>query len=152
MLSIVKITGISIFLLCSILFGFSKSHTLRMRELKLRKFYNGLDKLYEYISGGYENLEKALRFSFDDCDFIKVNASKSFCRCQELTSDDINFINNFLCSLGRSCKKAECERIRLCENTILKRIQQAENECDQKCRLWQSLGICIGLTVSILFI
>ena len=150
--AVIKMFGILLVTLCPILFGFFKSFMLTMRCRKLFGFCEGLDTLGGCIKNGSCELKNALKKSFGKCDFIKIDKTKAFCSDCDLSAQDIQIINDFLSALGRGTREYEYNRILCFKSDIQKIARQLENEQKASCRLWQTGGICIGLTLGILLI
>ena len=54
--------------------------------------------------------------------------------------------------LGAFAKRAECDRIINFKLKIQKLRDEAEKDAEQKCKVYQTFGICIGLAMGILLI
>lgn len=147
-----KISGIILIIFSSALAGFLKSRSLVLRYKELELIYNGVQVLYEQINHGGRELEKAIKYSFLKCNFLVFQGEKFYYCDNNLTKDDKVLIDEFFASLGHSVKKSECERIRLFEANIKKQLIQAQEDVKQKCRLYQTLGVCVGLAISIFFV
>ncbi len=147
----IKIMGIFCFVSSSSLIGFFKSRSLKLREQKLLAFCSGLDMLYEYISFGELQLGTAVKMAFSKCDFLKYDSVISTVD-SDLDCEDKRIINELFMHLGRSVKKTECERIISCRNILLKRAEMAYKTAQERCKLWQIGGVCVGLAIGILVI
>ena len=151
-MSLIKTVGVSCIVASCIFAGFFKSYSVKSRSRKLSLFCDGLDLLYEYIEQGNCELQAALKKSFSKCSFLTFQNTNTVCKDGDLNADDKEIINSFFISLGRSVKKAECDRINSCKNVMSKRASAAAADTLQKCKLWQTCGICVGLTIGILLI
>lgn len=149
---LIKTIGIVLLVLFCVFAGFLKSFSVRSRGKKLSVFCDGLDLLYEHIEQGNCELDKALKSAFSKCDFLNFKATASACKDQDLTAEDRETINSFFLSLGASPKKAECDRIKHCRIVMKQRRDTALADAQRSCKLWQTFGICIGLTLGILLI
>ncbi len=148
----VKVAGIIICVLSATLFGFLKGVSLKSRVKKLRQLSLALDTLYEHINYGEIPLEEALKKSFYSCDFIKLRGFSVTFQDSDFDAEERQIINEFFVCLGRSGKKAECERIKATAAILRKKEIQANNTVAEKAKLWQTGGVCIGLTIGILLI
>ncbi len=149
---IVKILGLLLVVaVCSFL-GFLKGQSLKLRCKKLSLFYDGLNIFYEYIEQGGCTLAKAIKASFDKCDFIYYKGNDTFCYDNDLNAGDRGLIDEFFISLGHSAKKTECDRIRLCSIAVQKRLKEAQAESEQKSKIYLTFGVCIGLGIAVLLI
>ncbi len=147
-----KVLGMLLIVSACSMIGFLKGQTLKNRCKKLSLFCGGLNVFYEYIQQGGCELDKAIKSSFDKCDFIYSSNGDTFCYDNDLSPADKAIIDEFFMSLGRSAKKSECDRIRLCEINMQKRLAEAENEKAQKCKIYGTFGVCIGLAIAVLLI
>ncbi len=148
----VKVSGIVICVLSTSLLGFLKGASLKSRVKKLRQLVQSLDTLYEHINYGEITLEEALKKSFYSCDFIRLRGSSVSFQDTDFDADERQIINNFFACLGRSGKKAECERIKATAAILQKKEAQANSSVTEKAKLWQTGGVCIGVTIGILLI
>ncbi len=149
---LLKILGLfTVVTVCSML-GFLKGQTIKSRCKKLSCFCDGLNALYEHIEQENCELKMAIKTSFDKCDFLYRSGNDTFCYDNDLNTQDRGIIDEFFISLGHSPKKAECDRIKLCSSTMQKRLKQAEAEKEQKCKIYSTFGVCIGLGIAVLLI
>lgn len=149
---LIKVSGLILVMLSSVMFGFLKSKSLVLRSKKLFLILEGTDMLYEHIEQEGCELYQAVEKSFFQCDFLSFgNNSFSFCE-DYLKSDEAQEIKAFFASLGSSVKKAECDRIINFKLKIKKFYEMAEKDALQKCKIYQTFGICIGLALGILLI
>lgn len=146
-----KLSGVFLIVSACGAAGFLKSLSIKTRCKKISEFCKGLDLLYEYIEVGEYELDRAVENAFIKCDFINSD-KKMICKDADLNCEDIQIINSFFESLGFSPKKAECDRISLCRIGMKKRLQDAEHDVVQKCGLYRTFGVCIGLVIGILLI
>ncbi len=149
---LIKTTGIILIIVSCGLGGFLKSLSVRARAKKLSLFCDGIGVLYEYIEQGGCELLTALKISFSKCGFLDFRNMEAVCRDGDLNEEDKKIINSFFVSLGHSAKKAECDRINLCGMTMKKRADEAYTDTTQKCKLYQTFGVCTGLVIGILLI
>ncbi len=147
----VKLLGIVLIVVSSSFIGFLKSNSLTNRYKKLSLFYDGINILYDYIEqGGYE-LDIAIKNSFSKCVFLKRESDKLLCFDADLKKDK-KIIEEFFVCLGTCTKRVECDRINAFRQKIKTHLKEAQNDILQKSKIYQTFGICIGLTVAILLI
>lgn len=132
--------------------GFLKGLSVKMRCKKLSLFCGGLDTLYEYIEQGEFGLNDAIKRAFVKCGFITFYGGEYVCRDSDLNREDKVLITEFFASLGHSVKKVECDRIKSFSSNIKKLLKEAESETVQKSKIYQTLGVCVGLTLGILLV
>ncbi len=146
-----KLFGIILIVAACITAGFLKSFSLKTRCKKLSLFCEGIDMLYQYIEQSGCEIERAVKNSFDKCDFLIFECGKPFCDDIDLKNERSE-INDFFKRLGTSAKKTECDRISQFNLKFKKYYCEAEKEMVQKCKIYQTFGICIGLAIGILLI
>lgn len=149
---IFKLLGIAMITLSSALIGFFKSKSLMARCKKIELIYDGIEILYGYINQGGCELDYALKNSFSKCDFLHMEKERYSCDDKDLTSDDKSLINNFFKEIGNSVKSVECDRINAFKLKIKTKFNDAQKSCAQKCKVYQTFGICAGLIIGILLI
>ena len=151
-MSLLKTLGVILIVLSCSAAGFLKSYSVLARGKKLSLFCEGLDLLLEYIEQSKCELGFALKTAFLKCDFLSFDNTYVKCCDSDLNVEDKALINDFFSSLGSSAKKIECDRIKSLKNIMINRAQQAIKETPQKCKLWQTFGVCTGLTIGILLV
>ena len=148
----VKVLGIGFVVLSCTFAGFLKSRAVIRRKDNLADFCSGLEMLYEYISQGLSGLETALDKAFFKCDFLSFDGNAPIFNDCCLTPDEKTDITNFFKETGHSAKKFDLDRINAFKTVMTQHYNEALAETKQKCKLWQTGGICIGLIVGILLI
>lgn len=149
---VIKVIGISLAVLSCICFGFFKSFSIKSRAKKLSLISNGMIMLNEYIEQSNLELDIALKKAFSKCNFLDFSNDEIIISDKDLTFEDKKFLKDFFADLGKYTKKSECDRIKLYYTDIQKIADIAFSESFQKCKLWQTFGICIGLTLGVLLI
>ena len=148
-----KFFGVVMIIASSALIGFLKAKSLVSRCKKLELVYDGTKRLYECINSGVVELESAMKNSFHNCDFIFINNGKFYCDGDnDLTADDKLLINSFLKEIGSSVKTVECDRISAFNLKLKSKLADAQKNCAQKCKVYQTFGVCTGLVIGILLI
>lgn len=149
---IIKLFGIFLIVIASAAAGFLKSLSIKNRSKKLSAFCDGLNTLYEYVEQGGCELDAAIKNSFLKCAFLQHKNGRFSILDNDLTADDKAMIDEFFETLGLSAKKAECDKINGFKLKIKKQLKDAENDVSQKSKIYQTFGICIGLTLGLLLI
>lgn len=149
---LVKFLGIFLIVTACTATGFLKSLSIKNRSKKLSVFCDGLDTLYEYIEQCGCELQVAIKNSFLKCVFLQHKNGKILCIDNDLKQDEKTIINNFFEGLGASSKKIECDRIKDLKSKMKIYLKEAENDLLQKGKIYQTFGICIGLSIGILLI
>lgn len=149
---VIKLFGIFLIVITCVAVGFLKSLSIKNRSKKLSAFWDGLNTLYEYIEQGGCELDIAIKNSFTQCGFFSYRNGRFLCLDNDLNSEDKAMIDGFFEGLGLSAKKAECDRINGFKFKMKTHLKEAENDVLQKSKIYQTFGICIGLTIGILLV
>ncbi len=148
---VVKIFGIVLIVFSCAFIGFLKSYALTSRCKKLSLILDGVNILYENIEQSGNELHIAIENSFEKCSFLKCENGMFICHDIDLKKDK-SLIEEFFISIGSSTRKIECDRINNFKIKLKTHIRDAENDYEQKGKLYGTLGICIGLAIAILLI
>lgn len=148
---IFKLFGVTLIVTTSTLIGFLKSRSLIERRKKLSLLLDGTNALYNYIDQGEFELEIAVNQAFGKCGFLSAYNGQIVCDDIDLKKDKL-LIDEFFMRLGYSTKKIECDSINHFTLKLNSRLKEASNDATQKCRVYQTLGVCAGLTIGILLI
>ncbi len=149
---LLRFSGIILIVVSSSLAGFLKSKSLISRSKKISFILKGSNMLHEYIEQEGCELSKAIANSFLDCDFLSFDGKEVIVCDKDLKKNEIDETKAFFSALGSSSKKIECDRINNFKLKMERFYQEAENDVLQKCKIYQTFGICIGLAMGILLI
>lgn len=149
---VIKLFGIFLIVIACMAVGFLKSLSIKNRSKKLSAFCDGLNTFYEYVEQGGCELDIAIKNSFSKCTFLRLENGRFLCLDNDLNGEDKVMIDGFFEGLGASAKKAECDRINGFKLKMKTYLKEAENDVSQKSKIYQTFGICIGLTIGILLI
>ncbi len=148
---IVKVFGVVLIVASSTSIGILKSTSLFKRREKLSLLLDGVNTLYNYIQQSEFELKSAIKNAFLKCDFLKFSGDVILCDSFDLKNDKAIIEEFFMC-LGNSTKKVECDNINHFKLKLNASLKEAENDITQKSKIYQTLGVCIGLTIGILLI
>lgn len=148
---LIKCFGIALVVLSIAFIGFLKSRSLIERYKKLSLFSDCTNNLYNYIEQGGLELAVAIKSAFLKCEFLTMQRDKILCNDNDLKRDKL-FIEEFFIGLGSSTKKVECDRIKHFNLKLKTRIKEAEDNVIQKSKVYQTMGVCVGLAIGILLI
>ena len=148
----IKLIGIVLIVFASTLAGFLKSRSLLNRSKKLLLLLDGVNMLFEYVEQEGCELSEAVKNSFCKCDFLNLKENIDLSCESDLKKDDKLEIVSFFSLLGSGVKKLECDRIINFKAKVKSLHSAAEKDVLQKCRIYQTFGICIGLSIGILLI
>ena len=148
----VRLLGVVIIVLSSSLIGFLKSNSLVLKSKKLSLLLDGVNTLYEYVEQEGCELFKAIEISFSKCNFLLLENNEILFCDSDLKNDEKQEIIEFFNNLGSSTKKIECDRINAFGLKLKKMCDSAQNQVSQRCKIYQTSGVCIGLVIGILLI
>lgn len=149
---IIKIIGIFLIMFCAYAAGNIKSYSLRARKNALQNILKGIKTLKTRLLYSDFEIETVLSESFFECDSVSLCGNKAYVCGKKLKKEDTELISEFFSLLGTSDRGSECERVKMYEKLISERLNDAESEAREGCRLIKTLSICIGLAVCILII
>ncbi len=166
---IIKIINLTLIVLVCTKMGFIKAELYKERVIKLNKFREALSYLKSKISFTYEPIKnifkdmsnviynddinvfklasESLNFDFYSAWVESVNESSSF-----LKNDDLEIIKSFGKLLGKTDLEGQINEIELTMILIDKQIKDAEEELNKNNKLYKSMGIIVGVTISIILV
>lgn len=147
----VRMSGIALIVFSCAFIGFLKSHNLATRYKKLLLLLDGANTLYENIEQCGNTLDVAIKNSFGQCGFLKCEKGLFVCIDADLKKDKF-LIEEFFKGLGSSTQKTEFDRINSFKVKLKTHIKEAQNDSEQKGKIYATLGVCTGLIIAILLI
>lgn len=147
-----------IFIISSTVVGFSYSNKLYKRKNTLEQFVVALTNCSTQMRYTSHNLSQIFSNCFVEYSFCD---SKPFATQWTdmlngynniLTCDDISVLSNFSQTLGTSDTIGEQNNIDMYIELLRSNISDAQNDIEQKSKLYKTLGLSFGLVVSILII
>lgn len=145
---LLKILGLlTVFSISSIL-GFMKSSALSKRSQKLYGFSKGMSTLAERIRMGSGEINELLKISFDS-EQIGLGINGISVNEDYLKTDDVSLIKEFFEELGMNNIDSEYERTASYKTLIEIQRKSAEDDCNNLCRLYKTLGVLIGVFICI---
>ncbi|MBR6501953.1 MAG: stage III sporulation protein AB [Clostridia bacterium] len=148
---LIKLFGVLLIVICCSLIGVFKSNSLRQKVRKLSMLIDGLNALYNYIDQGEFELNIAIKNAFCKCRFLNFSAVKILCDDADLKNEK-PLIEEFFMRLGQSTKKIECDYINHFKTKMQACLNDARDDVVNKCKIYQILGVCSGLTLGILLV
>lgn len=142
----------------STLVGFSFSNKLHKRKQVLNMFVRELNKACTNIRYSQSNLATIFSKKFDGYIF---DDDKKFCVQwadmlkqyeKDLKYEDIKTLKSFSTNLGTTDTDGAVECIKLYLELLDSNIKEAENNIVLKSKLYRTLGLSLGLVVSILLL
>ncbi len=138
-----KIFGLLLILLSATAWGFLKGNRLLKRSKALEEICISLEKLAELVKCGTGELTELLRLSFGD---------KNFLADENLSKEDKALFEKLLSEMGISHREKEYKQILIYKTLYKKRLDEAEAQNKKLCKLYNSLGFLIGLSICIFLI
>ncbi len=145
-----KIGGLALIFLASWGVGFFKAMSLKARYEKLKKLCIGIDSLMNRVLIG-EELEKIITLSFER-ELIYIENGDIVLNEANLLSEDISIVKEFTEGMGLRNKKGEYERCLLYKKMLEQRQSEALESSRSLSRLYNSLGLLIGIFLCIFFL
>lgn len=146
-----KISGLLILLLSCTLIGVYKSNMLSLRSKKLDEICIALEKLAELINCGTGELSSLLMLSFES-DVLEIKVDKPVIKTEGLLKEDIELLDKLLKEIGIYDREKEYKQIMLYKTMFMGLKEKAMCDTKRLCKLYNSLGFLIGLTICIFLI
>ncbi len=143
---------------CATLIGFSYSSKLYKRKAVLQNFVLELRKCstqMRYVSPQLSQIfsDNFMNYNFSDSmPFYSQWTDMLDGYSDVLSKNDIATLNAFAKNLGTTDTIGELNNIELYTEMLEKNIENAQNDIDKKSKLYKTLGLSAGITVSILLI
>ncbi len=138
MVLVLKLFGMVLLFFGCAAFGFLKSNSFSLRVGRLRHICFGLSALYERVAIGGEK-QNLLSICFPENIVHDGRAISA-----HLNDSDKKLLEEFLACFGTADIELERNRIRSYKELFQKQLSAAENEAEQGCKLYKTLGICAG--------
>lgn len=166
MIIIKNMSLILIILICSYI-GFLKSKSFENRVTELSKFQSALvmfeSKLkftYEPIKNIFEEISSVIYKNESNIFYItskeEKNINKAWCEGTEsslfLTDSDKNVIKTIGKLLGKTDIEGQLSEISLGLDLVSKQLKSAEEERNKNSKLYKTMGVILGLGISIILI
>lgn len=133
---------LTVFFSCALL-GFAEARRLQMRKKRLVSLCRSFTELRERLCAGAAEREPLLALCFPSGE-IETEGGDLRISAENLKTQDIALINEFLRDFGMGDAATETERIGVYLSLLQAQYTEAERECRDHCRLYQSLGILCG--------
>ncbi len=149
-MSTFKIIGLLLVFSSSSFLGFYKSNRLLKRCEALSELCISLDKLAKCIKCGTSNLQELLTLCFNN----KVFLTQKGCILNDdrLSKDDKKLFEKLISEMGISNKESEIKNVSLYNALFRKKLKEAEQDAERLAKLYNSLGMLIGVSVCIFLI
>ena len=149
---ILKFSGCLLIAFTGTAYGFLKAHRLQMRAKQLEYICNQMCTLKSYLQMGNSELERLFQICFNDKSIFQVDKDRITVISGELLKEDKSVIEEFFSQLGENSVLGELERIDVYYELLMGKREQAKQNAQNEAKLWQTMGICIGLAGSIFLI
>ncbi|MBQ9355219.1 MAG: stage III sporulation protein AB [Clostridia bacterium] len=151
MIYVFKIFG-ACFMICSCWgYGVYKSLDLKNKRDNMANLILGLDTFQNNIRISLEETLPLFKKSFDEYNLFDTQ-EKIVPKENAFFEKDRDIITDFLSGIGNSDKQGECERIKAYKEILNKRYAEISEEYKNKSKVWQTLGLCFGITVALILI
>ena len=146
-----KVTGlVIIFSVCAVS-GYMKSYGIRKRAQILTSVYRSMTLLSEHIKARSGEISKILPQSFGE-EFLSIEENFIDFKKNHLENADIDLLTEFFTGLGFNDINSEYERTKLFTALIKKQSDEANQNAQNLCKLYNTIGILIGAFVCLFFL
>lgn len=149
---VIKLSGLALIFLSSSLFGFYKARLLGARVKTIGGIIGSLSCLKEQIEYGGGELGSILPLCFSDTDAVCIDTDGIKVSSSILTAEDKGILDDLFAVLGSADSATECSRIERCLSLLKRQYHTAQDELNQKGKLWRSGGVCLGAAICIFLI
>ena len=101
---------------------------------------------------GCDSREKILRQCFFGIDGIEITGDCAFFSGEYTSGELKSIINDFLLEFGSGDYETERQRIERVCYLIKTRLSEESREYERSHKIWQTLGVCAGLALGIIFV
>ncbi len=151
MIYLFKISG-AVFITLSC-WGYSsfKSLCLKEKREKMRNFLLGLESFQNSIRISSEETIPLFKKCFEHYKLFDIR-DKIIPYNDAFFDKDRDIINEFLSGIGNSDREGECERIKAYKEILNGRYKSICEEYKNKSKVWQTVGLSLGITVALILI
>ena len=128
-----------------------KSFALKEKRDKMRNFLLGLESFQNSIRISSEETIPLFKKCFEDYKLFDIN-EKIMPFKDSFFDKDMDIINEFLSGIGNSDREGECERIKAYKEILNGRYKIICEEYKNKSKVWQTVGLSLGITVALILI
>ena len=133
-----------VFVFCSCCaFGFYESGKLKKRVSRLSLFVCALTEYAQRVRVGTEEIDRLLCLSFGQ-ETVRRTAEGFALTCPFSKKEDEKLATEFFCNIGMGNAEQEYERAKLYTALFSKRLEEAEKDARERCRLMKTLGVLSG--------
>lgn len=146
----IKLVGLMGIFLSLTLVGFSKAGDIQTRLSQLKTAHCMLEEIEIYLEYGvmtkYEIFEKVL--SQEKYSFL---TEQTICE-SKLDENEINHILSFYNQFGTTDLQGQLSYLKMTKEFITESVTQLKGDISNKCKLYRSSGILVGIFVCIILI
>lgn len=149
---LIRITGVLAVIISFSSIGFLKSHSKKAYIIRLRKIYDAFRNTGNLLRLGANSREKILSSAFMEIEGFKFfNGAVTF--CDKYAKENLSScINTFLSEFGSGDFDTERQRIESVCYTLQAELKAQKEEYEKSHKIWQTLGVCAGLSIGIILI
>ena len=140
---LLKAAGLAVLFFSSCSWGFFEAEKLKTRVRRLSFFVRALTEFSERVRVGTEEIDRLLFRCFGKNCVGKTAdgfSAASFLKEKE----DMALAQEFLCDVGMGNVQRESERAKLYVLLFSKKLEEAEKDARERCRLFRTLGVLGG--------
>ena len=129
----------------------NKSLDLKNKRDRMRNFLLGLDSFQNSIRISSEETIPLFKKCFEQYKLFDIN-EKIVPLKDAFFDKDRDIITEFLSGIGNSDREGECERIKAYKEILNGRYKTICEEYKNKSKVWQTVGLSLGITVALILI
>ncbi|MBR6902365.1 MAG: hypothetical protein IKN39_00565 [Clostridia bacterium] len=149
---LIKIIGVTAVIISFSSLGFFKSYSKKTYIIRLKKIYEAFLSAGNLLRLGADSREKILSSAFMEIEGFKFSAGGVTFSDKCAKDALISSINTFLSEFGSGDYQTEQKRIERACYTVKKELEAQKEEYEKSHKIWQTLGVCAGLSIGIILI
>lgn len=149
---LIKIIGVMVVIISFSSLGFFKSYSKKAYIIRLKKIYEAFVSAGNLLRLGADSREKILLSAFMETEGFKFSAGTVTFSDKCAKNELICHINTFLSEFGSGDFETERQRIERVCYTLKAELEAQKEEYERSHKIWQTLGVCAGLSIGIILI
>jgi len=134
------------------MYGLSKGLQIKKNRDMLLDICGRLSSLQNRIRMGGGELSYILPLCFKDCQDVKFTNGEFSYGGKYIKQSDLDILKRLFCELGKGDRKQVCEKIEIYREILFKRYNELNEEYVSKSKVWQTFGLCMGLSATLMII
>lgn len=149
---LIKTAGVIFITASSSLFGFFKTYSKRADIHRLNKMLLSFENAGNLLRLSRSSREKILTQCFSGIDGMSITSGEVLFSGKYASGELSGVINDFLRDFGSGDYGTEQQRIERVCFAVKARLNEEKQEYERSHKIWQTLGVCAGLALGIIFV